>query len=182
MRIGIDLDDTLCNTSETVQKYLKTYASTTKFSKLDIMNEKDLTKEFFNSCLEKIYNEVELKPYAKEVIQRLREKRHTFYAITARSNTFVPSIKNVEEITQKWLEKQNIKVEKIITASYGEKKAEVCQEYQIDIMVDDDPYNIKAMHAFKINCILYDDKERFTSRENYATNWLEVEKIIERNS
>ena len=49
-------------------------------------------------------------------------------------------------------------------------------------MVDDDPYNIKAMHASKVNCILYDDKERFASKENYATNWLEVEKIIERNS
>ena len=47
MRIGIDLDDTICRTSEIVHDRLEKYAKKEELNPLDIMNDEDLKREFF---------------------------------------------------------------------------------------------------------------------------------------
>ena len=59
MRIGIDLDDTICKTTETVNKYLEIYSEKKHLNSLDIMNHEDLKENFLDEYLGKIYEEVE---------------------------------------------------------------------------------------------------------------------------
>ena len=47
MRIGIDLDDTICNTTKIVQDRVKRYADEEGLNDLDIMNDEVLKQNFF---------------------------------------------------------------------------------------------------------------------------------------
>lgn len=181
MKIGIDLDDTICNTTEIVQEYLKKYSKNQKINSLDIMNDEDLKQTFFTKYLKEIYENAIIKPNASEVIKRIRNRGNKIYIITARRNDYVPTVSNVIEIIKEWLQKNNIEVDGIIISSHGERKAQMCEENNIDLMIDDNPYNYKKITELGKKCILFDDKERYDLKDNYVTNWLDVEKYIERN-
>ena len=181
MRIGIDLDDTICATTEIVHDRVEKYASIEHLNSLDIMNDEVLREGFFRIYLEDIYSNVEIKKEAANVLKRLKTRGNEIYIITARSSNIVPTVKNVKKITEEWLKRHGIEVDDIIIAAYGEKKAEMCKKYKIELMIDDDPYNLKKVMAHGINYLLFDDREKYDLKENYVTNWQQVEKYIERN-
>lgn len=181
MRIGVDLDDTICRTTEIVHDRIEKYSEAIHMNPLDIMNDEDLKHGFFSIYLEDIYTNVEVKRNVQNVLKRLRSKGNEIYLITARSNSTVPTVKNMFQITYDWLKKNNIEVDAVILSAYGETKADVCKRYEIDLMIDDDPYNYKKITSEGINCILFDDRERYDLKKDYFTNWLDIEKYIERN-
>ena len=181
MRIGIDLDDTICRTSEIVHDRLEKYAKKEELNPLDIMNDEDLKREFFSLYLEDIYTNVEIKRNVKDVLKRLKSKKNEIYIITARRDKYLKSTKTVAEITTEWFKKQKIEVDKIITSAYGEEKALACKKYKIDLMIEDNPYNYKKIKEENIKCILFDDRARYELKTDYITNWLDIEKYIERN-
>lgn len=181
MRIGIDLDDTLCCTTEIVHDYLEKYSKKNKLNPLDVMNSEILKDNFFKECLEAIYTNVEVKTDARNVLKRLKNRGNELYIITARSNEFLKGKPTVTKISEKWLEKNKIEVSAIITSAYGEVKAEACKKFNIDLMIDDDPYNYRLINAQGTKCLLFDDRERYDLKNNYVTNWLDIEKYIERN-
>ena len=47
-------------------------------------------------------------------------------------------------------------------------------------MVDDDPYNYKMITGNGGHCLLFDDREKYDLRYDYFTNWIEIEKYIEK--
>lgn len=177
MRIGVDLDDTICRTTESVHNVIEKYAALNNLNPLDIMNDTDLNQKFFKEKLEEIYDNAEVKRDVTRVLRRLKSKGNEIYIITARNNE---NISDAYGITKKWLEKQKIEVDKIIVAAYGETKADVCKKNKIDLMIDDDPYNYKIVSSSGISCILFDDREKYDLRQDYMTNWLDIEKYIER--
>lgn len=181
MRIGIALDDTMCRTTEIVDDRLEKYAKEEGLNPLDIMNDESQKKAFFSIYMEDIYSNVEIKRNVSEVIKRLRSKGNEIYIITSRSNDFVPTLTDIFEVTKDWLKRHNIEVDVIVSSAYGEDKAEVCKKLGIDLMIDDNPYNYKKITSLGIKCILYDDREKYELKDDYVTNWLEVEKYIERN-
>ncbi len=181
MRIGIDLDDTICRTTEIVHDRIEKYAALENLNPLDIMNDEALKEGFFRVYLEDIYANVEIKHEVTNVLKRIRNRGNEIYIITARSSNFVSTVKNVRNITAEWLKKHDIEVDEIIVASYGDKKAEMCKKYHIDLMIDDDPYNYKKIIATGTKCLLFDDREKYNLKDDYVTNWLQVEKYIERN-
>ena len=181
MKIGIDLDDTICCTTEIVREKVEEYALKTPFTPYEILNDEKLRKEFFNLYLEKIYLEVKVKKHVCEVLKRLKTKGNQIYIITARNHHFSSSVKDVLRLTQEWLHNNQIEVDAIFTSAYGDSKVEICQKYHIDLMIDDDPYNYKKILASGAKCLLFDDKEKYCLKENYVTSWLEIEKYIERN-
>ena len=65
MNIGIDLDDTICATTEVVQEYLEKYSDLKNLNPLEIINDEILKQQFFNVYLEEIYEKVKPK---KDVI------------------------------------------------------------------------------------------------------------------
>lgn len=181
MRIGIDLDDTICHTTEIVQKCLERYAKEEHLNPLDIMNDEELKDKFYNSYLEEVYKNVEVKGNVVSVLRRLKHRGNQLYIITARSDDFTKKKINVTQVTENWLEKNKIEVDAIITSAYGETKAQACKDFKIDLMIDDDPYNYRKINAVGKKCLLFDDRERYDMKNNYFTNWLDIEKYIERN-
>ena len=128
------------------------------------MNDESLKEEFFQKELKEAYKEVEIKREVKEVIKRLRNKGNKIYIITSRSDNYHGI--DFTQITKDWFQKQNLEVDK---------------EYQIDLMIEDNPYNFKKIRELGINCILYDNRGKFDLKQDYYTSWLEIEKYIERN-
>ena len=178
MRIGVDLDDTICRTTEKVHEKVEEYAKILNLNPLDIMNDEILSKDFFSKYLEEIYKTVEVKREVAKVLKRLRSKGNEIYIITARNNEFV---ENVSKITENWLKEKQIEVDKVIVEAFGEKKAEICKENKIELMIEDNPFNYKKIISKGIQCILFDDRERYDLRHDYMTNWLDIERYIERN-
>ena len=176
MRLGVDIDDTICRTSEIVHERLEEYSKSLNINPLDIMNDEELKINFFNIYLEDIYSNVEVKKQAVDVLRRLHNKGNEIYLITARSNGMHDAV----DITKRWLEKNNIVYDELITSCYGDGKAQACIDYNIDLMIDNDPFNYKQISSRGINCILFDDREKFELKENYITTWLDIEKYIER--
>ncbi len=176
MRIGIDLDDTICRTTEMVHEYIEKYSEKNHLNPLDIVNDEYLREKFFSEYIEEIYKNVVIKRSAQDVIRRLRNKGNEIYIITARNDD-----QKIEEITRKWLEDNQIKIDSLIMDCYGDNRAKACQENHIDLMIDDDPYNYKKLFSANVSCLLFDDRGRYDLENGYVTNWLEIEKYIEKH-
>ena len=181
MRIGIDMDDTICRTTEIVHDRLEQYSDSLGISPLDIMNDEELKHNFFSIYGEDIYKNAEIKRNVQGVLKRLKSKGNEIYIITSREDDFSSADTTAEEVTKKWLDENDIEYDKIITAVYGETRAQIVKDNNIDLMIDNDPYNYKMIISLGKDCILFDDREKYQLKENYLTNWLEVEKYIERN-
>ena len=181
MRIGVDMDDTICRTTEIVHTKLEEYSEQLGINPLDIMNDEELKKNFFAIYMEDIYNNAEIKRNVAAVLKRLRNKGNEIYLITSREDNLETSSTSVKEVIKKWLAEHDIEVDEIITSVYGEERAETCKKYNIDLMIDDDPYNYRKIVSLGKKCLLFDDREKYVLKEDYVTNWLEVEKYIERN-
>ena len=131
MRIGIDLDDTICNTTKIVQDRVKRYADEEGLNDLDIMNDEVLKQNFFNIYIDDIYSNVEPKNEALKVLRRLKNRGNEIYIITARCKRTTAPIETVIRLTSDWLKKYEIEVDGIITSAYGDSKADVCKRYKI---------------------------------------------------
>ena len=142
MIIGIDLDDTIAKTEETLFKYAKIYNKEENIQyKIDRnkwdwnkafgWNDKNVEK-FFEKYLRKIFKEVEIKEQAKEIINTLKKDGNKIIIITARNSE---NVKDVHKICEKWLKDKQVKVDKIVIN--GEDKAKECKENNIDIFIDD---------------------------------------------
>lgn len=180
MKIGIDLDDTICRTTEKVHMLLEEYGQKRKKSPIEIMNNELEKEEFLAKYLGEIYQTVEIKRTVGDVLRRLKNKGNELYIITARSS-FSPTGQDIEEITKDWLVKNHILVDGLLMNCYGEEKAKVCRENKIDLMIDDDPYNYQKITIQGIKCILFDDRGRYILDEDCLTSWSDIEKYIERN-
>ena len=178
MRIGIDIDDTICRTTELVNEKMEEYASKNNIEVLDIMNYDDIKDKFFDEYLSIIYRDVMVKRDVQNVIRRLRNKGNEIYFITGRSIYRTSSINDVTEITNEWLRKNNIESDGVFFSAYGESKADVCKREKIDLMIDDDPYNYKMLTGNGVHCLLFDDREKYDLRKDYVTSWIEVEEFI----
>lgn len=181
MRIGIDIDDTICRTSEIVHDRLEKYSEIIGISPLDIMTDDELKTNFFDIYGEDIYRNVEIKRNVEEVIKRLKSRGNEIYLITSRSLHNPTTKDDIFKITEEWLKKHNIEADAIITSAFGETRADVCKKYDIDLMIEDNPYNYKKIVSLGKKCILFDDRERYALKDDYVTSWLDIEKYIERN-
>ncbi len=175
MRIGIDMDDTICRTTEKVHEYLELFSNEINLNPLDIMNDEDLREQFLNKYSEEIYKNVEIKRNVEAVLKRIKNKGNEIYIITSRN------IKDSDKITREWLEKEGIEVDDVIINATGQERSNICKKYNIDLMIDNDPLNYKMLITDGINALLFDDREKYELKEKYVTNWLDIEKYIERN-
>ena len=169
MRIGIDVDDTITNSWESLlphySRYFNIDESILKKSKPYYMSVKDLITldEYFEMILP-IYDEVipkvNLKENAKEVINKLYEDGHYIVFITARGRGHTNPYKQ----TKDYLDKHNIKYNKIIVNATN--KAEVCQ-------------NCKIVSDIGIESLLFEtyyNKEEETL--HHVKSWTEIHNYI----
>ena len=156
MNIGIDIDDTISETFETLLPYAQKYTieDLKRESKVHMdgnlgnhfyivymndWNEQEATA-FWSKYYGEILRNLNIKTFASDVIKKLKEQGHKIYLITARWD--MPN-DNVKEITQKWLEQKNVKYDELIINASN--KLKIVKEKNIDIFIDDSFKNCKAI-------------------------------------
>ena len=165
MRIGIDIDGVFTN----LRRFHIDYGSKYCFENginisynlnyYDIASTfgitKDQEKDFWNKYLEFYAREEKIRPFAKEVIDKLKEDGNEIYIITARwlADREDEIGENMRNITKNWLYENGIKYDKLIFTKSS--KLQYCMDNKIDIMIEDDTKNIKELST-KIPVICYD--------------------------
>lgn len=156
MNIGIDIDDTISETFETLLPYAQKYTieDLKRESKVEMdsnlsnhfyivymngWNEQEAT-DFWSKYYGKILRELNIKKFAAEVIKKLKQEGHKIYLITARWDMRAD---NVRGITEKWLKDNKVEYDELIINA--EDKLKIALEKKIDIFIDDSFKNCKAI-------------------------------------
>lgn len=180
MNIGIDIDDTISETFETLLPYSQKYTieDLKRESKVEMesnlsnhfyivymngWNENEAT-EFWSKYYGEILRQLNIKKFAADVINNLKKQGHKIYLITARWD--MPN-DNIKEITEKWLEENHVEYDELIINASD--KLKLVQEKNIDIFIDDSFNNCQKI-ANNSNAKVY----MMTSRVNGS---LEDEKV-----
>lgn len=180
MRIGIDIDDVITETYQSIKNYIDEYDKNGELSNYmeDVMRG-DMTtptiKKFFADNCIAIFGNAKMKEHANEVIRRLLENGHEVYIISSRGEI---RFKGSEDLTLNYFKANNIPYTKILWNSFD--KAQFCKDNHIDVMVDDSAKYCVEIANQNMNSIL------FTSEVNRSidvpvprvNNWLELEHML----
>jgi len=148
MNIGIDIDDTISETFETLLPYAQKYTieDLKRESKVNIdgnltnhfyivhineWNEQEAI-EFWKKYYAEVLRKVNIKKFVADVISRLRKEGHKIYIITSRWDMEGDS---VEEITKKWLEDNKVEYDGLFLNINDKLKCS--KENNIDVFIDD---------------------------------------------
>ena len=187
MRLGIDIDDVLTNTSETINELIMNESDSEKSQELkehmkEIMKGNISDFDVLAFCSENyvnVYKRVKLKENAKEVIKRLLDRGYEIYFITARGER-MGFFKGAEEATLEFLKANDIKYNEIILGAMD--KATVCLENKIDVFIDDSVEHCEDVSKVGVKSIVFTsgvNKDVVTDIDR-VNDWLELEdKIIE---
>ena len=158
MKIGIDIDGVLTD----VEKYAIDYISkwcvennieynireiNYQFNKTFNISEKQ-EDDFWYKNIESYGINISIRPFASEVIKRLKEEGHEIYIITARflSNREDEIGERMRNIVRNWLNKNEIDYDKLIFSRRSkERKVQEIIDNKIDLMIEDSPNNIKQI-------------------------------------
>lgn len=175
MNIGIDMDNTICSTSEKILEYQEKFIKKEKISSDVLWKNNSYKDKFLSLYLEKIYNEAEIKENASGAINNLKKQKNKIYIITARTENYVSDI---YKIINNYLLKYNIIIDGIFI--HGKDKVDICTKNNIDIMIEDSRYNYDKLIDNKIKTILFDEHDKNLDVTNRASNWNTIsDKIIE---
>lgn len=183
MKIGIDIDDTITNTWETVIPYYsKLYGISP--SKLKISNpyyqaikDKVTLEQYYQTIkliLQKIILDVELKPDASRVIKRLHDMGNEIIFITSRSTM---DIIKPYETTEKYLKKHHIYYDKLIINQ--ERKDITCLNEKIDIFIDDSNKHCDQVANTGIKVLMFETPyNNYNNKHLHVKSWQEIEHYL----
>lgn len=184
MKIGIDIDDTITNTSKLLIEYIHKYGDELCESKELVSNMSDIIRgKFTNDKIKSIVYEhgaeliknVRVKPNAKKVINDLLKQGHQIIIITTRGNRQFP---NAEEMTKNYLSTRGINYTKLVMGTY--EKVDECKENNIDILIDDTINICEQVKENGIDALLFGSliNKNVNTQIDRVSNWLEVEEYI----
>ena len=157
MKIGIDIDGVLNSQYNFCLDYGTKFCNEIGEYKLENVNAIDTTDmflwgdevahKFWNKYRKDLVITLPAKKYASEVIEKLSNDGNKIYIITARRNGdewFPDDLKNnVEKITKNWLKENKIYYDEI--AFDVKDKGKYCKDHNINIMIEDDPINLRKL-------------------------------------
>lgn len=183
MRIGIDIDDVITDTSDVIKEYIAKQKNCKKLKEhmVEIMKGVPVNPEVVQFGLEnyiKVFQEVEAKKNASQVIQRLLEKGNEIYLITARGEN-LDFFKGSEKVTIDFLKDNHIYYTKIIFNATN--KAQLCKDNQIDLMIDDSIVHCENVKNVGIKSIVFSSEVNMgiNTTVERVNDWLQLEKRIE---
>jgi len=144
MNIGIDIDGVLTNyereqldygTKISIDEGWKIDIDLSKYHEKDMFNwNEEQANKFWERYIIKYFSETPVRTFAPEVIEKLKQEGHKIYLITARNGYGIPPeyYGREQQITKEWLEKNNIKYDKLI---FEKEKLEPCLKNDIDVMI-----------------------------------------------
>lgn len=163
MNIGIDIDDTLTYSHELRLSYgqefdYKNFGG----SKLKNPNGRD-TMDIFSWDEEtdmKLWWEIlsnqekhnSPRPFAKEIIKKMRKDGHKVFIISARDEKY---FKAPYEESKKWLDDSDIEYDDILIAC--KEKGKACKELNINVFLDDNEQNCIEVADRGIQAFIFDN-------------------------
>lgn len=189
MRIGIDIDGVLTDEHRFIidygTKYLNDEGIRYTFHQdiYDSPNSFEITKDQYDAFWRKYlvyYSENSLiRPFASEVIQKLKQENNEIYIITSRSFTTYENEyqQKMQNIVKKWLAKNNILYDEIL---FSTNKAEIVKKMNIDVMVEDKPENILVIaKIIPVICYNHPYNEKLADANIIrAYSWYDIYKIL----
>ncbi len=181
MRIGIDIDDTICETNKIlIKKALafdkqfvlgKGFKDKDAYRFVDMLywDMNDVTR-FFSYYLknQNIYNNLKEIKDASFYINKLYNEGHKIIFITKRNSEIL-----TKKVTKDWLKRHNIPYHKIIMDAHD--KGQICLDEKVDLLIDDAEMNINDALLNHIDALLmttkYNQKTDYKKRVHY---WKEV--------
>ncbi len=154
IKIGLDIDDTICNSSEISLKYALEFDKTLRNT--GIVDENHyITRGMFDWSREEIsqfsklyFDNIALEaipfPGVKEAFDKWHELGYEIILISARNEFF----SDARKITEEWLKKYNLNVDKLYVAT--DLKDECAKKEGISIYMDDIPSTCKAVYKVGI--------------------------------
>lgn len=194
MNIGIDIDDTISETFETLLPYSQKYVKDVLLKKpnlnynvkcdnhlyIEAMNNWNDEEriEFWKKYYAEMLENVNIKKFAAETINRLRKKGNKIFLITARWNQ---EGQDTNQITMEWLKKHNVQYDELIIEA--RKKIDIIKQKCIDVFIDDSFDNCKsAADNLAIKVLMMNSKanERYYDEKvTRVYSWPEIEYLIE---
>ncbi|MCL2869309.1 hypothetical protein FWF48_00655 [Candidatus Saccharibacteria bacterium] len=187
MKIGVDIDNVMTDSSELIIQYAKKYFKSNDMDLIDNILHANKVDErlmaFYEKYLTKMQGDYKLKANVKEVIDSLRQKGHEIVLITARGNSQTHSYLDKlgqDIVTKEYLLKHKINFDKIIFGTRD--KAKECVENHLDILVDDSTRVLGNLHGTNTKPILFVSMHNKNCQTSFVKvyNWLELEEIIDR--
>lgn len=181
--IGIDIDDTITNSTRVVKRYIYKYSNSEELKnnvegiiRGNYVSEE--SKVFYKSRSKEIGNEIKVKKHAREIIQKLHDDGHKIIIVTARSNNYYD---DAYGFSYEYLTRNGIVFDELCTNQAY--KAKICLEKNIDIMIDDAVDTVDATHDLGIKSILFSSSinKNKKSKAKRLNNWIEVYKYINKN-
>lgn len=188
LRIGVDIDEVLCRTNDYfLKEFNKNHNTDFKREQIKRYNfdcfEEYSGKYVFNKLVEHLkenLSEYEIVKDAKEVLSELKKENHLFI-ITSRQDFF-------KEKTLSWLNlhfEENF-FENILFLDdfkFFSCKSEICNEYKIDVLIEDAPNHAINTSQNGIKVLLMDCPWNRDIKENKnlirVKNWKEIKTILE---
>lgn len=188
MKIGVDIDGVLnsqynfsieygskfCN--ELGNYFIKNINA---FDTTDMFGwSEEIAHQFWNKYRETLVSILPAKPFASEVLNKLKNENNEIYIITARRNDdewFPEKLQGkVDTITKKWLEENHIPYHQI---HFDVKnKGEFCKKNDISFMIEDEPKNLKSLMG-NTNVIVFDYPYNRNTEFNHllrAYSWYDI--------
>lgn len=177
MRIGIDIDNTITETSLLANYLVK---KDNKYNEeKDYHNlKKDELKDFLTRYLEDIVYNVKIKPNVIEVLKKWHNLGYKIIFITARGVEKTDSLVNLKTLylTSMYFAKENISFDEIVF--FKDSKVDTALDYNLDLFIDDKEKILDEMKSAQIKTLrMTDEKE---SKHQIVKNWLEIANIVER--
>ena len=184
MRIGIDIDGVLTN----IIRYACDYGSKyffKKYGKLDININAWSLKDMFNvtdeedkECWLSLVKDYSInepaRPFAAEIIEKIKNENNEIYIITARgASSWDDKDGEMKNILIEWLNKNNINYNKLIISK---NKLEICKQYDIKIMIEDKTENINSISKeLPVICFDENHNKHLNGKTIYrAYSWYDV--------
>lgn len=177
MKIGIDIDNTICSTDVVIDIKIKEYIKEHGMSQEEFFGDNANIEKFYEEKIIEVISEDPIKPYFLEVLKKLKDNNEIII-VTARNETFVKTSQSMRKATMDWLAKNNIYYDKYFDDAYKEGKVKVCKDENIDIIIDDDINNYLAFKEHGVNTLLFDDKCKYLDIVDRVGSWEEVLDIL----
>lgn len=177
MKIGIDIDNTICSTDEVIDIKIKEYIKEHGMSQEEFFGDSSNMDKFYKEKILEVIAEDPVKDDFLRVLNKLKVNNEIII-VTARNETFVKTSQSMRKATMDWLAKNNIYYDKYFDDAYKEGKVKVCKDEAIDIIIDDDINNYLAFKEHGVNTLLFDDKCKYLDIVDRVGSWEEVLDIL----
>lgn len=159
MKIGIDIDDTVANTDDRIiQEALKYDKEVVKGRGFKNKDAYTFMEKFYWNVMDvdgfmkvirkgKFFSELEPVKDAVTYVNKLYDEGNEIFFITRRKNNL-----KTKMMTKKWLKKNGFKFNKLIMG--GEDKGTMCNEFGIEVFIDNDEKNVRKTSKHGIESIL----------------------------